>query len=134
MSYEINVDYLLEDLTIKDMCKIAEVDSDTCKIAFLSAKKDCGETEVQTTPITDAIIPMDQNSEFAKQFFEKITKETNLSFTCQHLNLIEYGNYEDEHPQSLVDDLNAKRKVISEFASKLEDAEIVETVEEVSNN
>ena len=121
MSYEVNVDYLLEDPTVQDMCKIAEVDTDTCKVAFLSAKKDCSETEVQTTLITDAIPEMDQNSAFAKQFFEKITEKTNLSFTCQHLNLIEYGNYEDEHPQSLVEDLQEKRKIISDFAKTLVD-------------
>ena len=32
-----------------------------------------------------------------------------------------YGNYEDEHPQSLVDDLQEKRKIISDFAKTMGD-------------
>ena len=121
MSYEVNVDFLLEDPTVKDLCKIAEVDNDSCKIAFLSAKKNCSLTEDQTTSVIDSILEEDATGKFAKQFFEKVTEDASVTFTCQHLNLLEYGNYEDEHPQSLVDDLQEKRKIISDFAKTMGD-------------
>jgi hypothetical protein len=123
MSYETNVDYLLEDKTVKDMCKIADVDADACKIAFLSAKQNCAETEDQSTSLVDVIPGQDGNGIFSRQFFEKITNETSVEFTCSHFNLLEYGNYEDEHPESLVIELQEKRKAIADFAKTIVVAE-----------
>ena len=44
-SYSPNVDYLMTDPAVQTICKIAEVATDSCSLAFLDAKVTCGSGE-----------------------------------------------------------------------------------------
>ena len=110
-SYQPNVDYLMTDPSVQTMCKLADVTTDSCSIAFLDAKISCGKQEDKNVFITD-VVDTGEDYNFAKQFFEKVEEKTSFQLNCNHLDLMEYGNHEETHSQELEKQVNDLRETL----------------------
>tara|TARA_B110000008_G_C16773533_1_gene485599 strand:- start:73 stop:549 length:477 start_codon:yes stop_codon:yes gene_type:complete len=105
------VDYLMTDPSVQTMCKLADVTTDSCSIAFLDAKISCGKQEDKNVFITD-VVDTGEDYNFAKQFFEKVEEKTSFQLNCNHLDLMEYGNHEETHSQELEKQVNDLRETL----------------------
>ena len=112
-SYSPNVDYLMTDPAIQKICQIADVPTDSCSVAFLDAKVSCGKLDPKNKNILlkDVVSSGEADDyNFAQQFFEKVEEKASLSLNCNHLDLIEYGNYEEIHSEKVVNEVQNIRE------------------------
>ena len=101
----------MTDPSVQTMCKLADVTTDSCSIAFLDAKISCGKQEDKNVFITD-VVDTGEDYNFAKQFFEKVEEKTSFQLNCNHLDLMEYGNHEETHSQELEKQVNDLRETL----------------------